>query len=287
MASDDVLERTVSVGGLRLFVRERGEGHPLLLFNGIGGNADMWGTAGDMLACCSRTISIDSPGTGRSVTSMFPLSMQSLSRFVLAALDELGYERVDVMGFSFGGALAQQVAFDAPARVRRLALVSTGCGWGSRLGSLSAMAAIATPVRYFSTEWYALTNRLLGESDDASDFTLGRFTHPPTPLGYAYQMWALATWSSRRWLHRLQAPTLVVSGGRDRLVPVENAIQLARLLPQSRLHILPAAAHLLMYYQGGVAPLLLADFFSSDTLEGSRAWRDGVDLDGIEVREAA
>jgi pimeloyl-ACP methyl ester carboxylesterase len=287
MAGDHVHERRISIGGLTLFVREQGEGHPLLMFNGIGGNADMWGSAGDMLALGSRTISIDSPGTGRSDTSLFPLPMTALSRLVLVALDELGHERVDVMGFSFGGALAQQVAFDAPERVRRLALVATGCGWGSKLGSLAAIAAIATPFRYLSTEWYALTNRFLGENEDCSDFTLGRFTNPPTALGHAHQIWALATWSSRGWLHRIESPTLVISGGRDQLIPVENALQLARLVPQSRLHVLPAAAHLLMYYNGGVAPLLLADFFTSESLDGSRAWQDGVDLDGSELREAA
>jgi len=281
MAGDEVRERTISVEGLRLFVREQGEGHPLLMFNGIGGNADMWGSAAEVLALGSRTISIDSPGTGRSDTSLYPLPMHALSRVVLAALDELDYERVDVMGFSFGGALAQQVAFDAPERIRRLALVSTACGWGSRIGAVSAIAAIATPFRYLSTDWYAFTNGLLGEGDDATDFTVGRFVHPPTPLGYAYQLWALATWSSVGWLHRVEAPTLVISGGRDRLVPVENAVQLARLVPRSRLHILPAAAHLTMYYRAGVAPLLLADYFSSASLDDSRAWSDGVDLADI------
>jgi pimeloyl-ACP methyl ester carboxylesterase len=280
-------ERTITVGGLRLFVREEGDGHPLVMFNGIGGNAAMWGSAGDVLASVSRTISIDSPGTGRSDTSLFPLPMPALSRLVLSALEQLGYDRFDVMGFSFGGALAQQVAHDAPERVRRLALVSTGCGWGSTLGTPSAMAAISTPMRYFSTEWYALTNRLLGEGEDAPDFSGGRFRHPPNPLGYAYQLWALATWSSRGWLHGVEAPTLVISGGQDRLVPVQNAVQLARLLPESRLHVLPAAAHLLMYYRGGVAPLLLADFFASESLGGSRAWADGVDLAEVDVAQAA
>ena len=266
-------ERTLTARGLKLFVREQGEGRPLLMINGIGANAEMWGPAELILARGSRTIAFDCPGTGRSQTSLLPLPMRELARVLVAALDELGHERVDVMGFSFGGALAQQLAYDAPERVRRLALVSTACGWGSRLGPLSAISAVTTPLRYYSRSWYELTNSLLGESQGKDVDLPARFAYPPTPLGYAYQLWAAASWSSRGWLRRVEAPTLVVAGGCDRLVPPQNAVQLARLLPRGRLHLLPEAAHLLMFYRDGAAPELLADFFSSPVLERSTAWR--------------
>src|SRR4051794_34545288 len=110
MRTQDTCERTVSAGGLKLFVREQGTGHPLLMINGIGGNTEMWGPAERILAEGSHTIVLDCPGTGRSRTPLFPLPMPALSQVVVATLDALGHERVDVMGFSFGGALAQQVA---------------------------------------------------------------------------------------------------------------------------------------------------------------------------------
>lgn len=280
-------ETTVSAAGLKLYVRERGHGHPLLLINGIGANTEMWGQAEGILSRKSKTIAFDCPGTGRSETPLLPLPMPGLARVVVAALDELGHECVDVMGFSFGGALAQQLAYDAPERVRRLALVATGCGLGSTPGALSAMGAVSNPLRYYSREWYQLTNRLLGEPEADDAFSAGRFDNLPTPLGYTYQLWALASWSSRDWLHRVEAPTLVVAGGRDRLVPPDNAVQLARLLPKSRLQLLPGAAHLLMFYRGGSATRLLADYFSSPTLEESTAWADGLDLAPGSLDEAA
>lgn len=272
-------ETTVSSGGLRLFVREQGEGHPLLLLNGIGANADMWGLAARILAAGSRTIALECPGTGHSDTPLFPLAMPSLARVVWGAVDRLGYERVDVLGFSFGGALAQQLAREAPHRIRRLALVSTSCGWGSTMGAQSAVTAVAMPLRYYSPSWYALTNRVLGEplGDGDLDAAKARFSRLPTPLGYAYQLWALAGWSSMSWLSGVGAPTLVVSGGDDRLVPAHNAVQLARLLPNSRLHVLPAVAHLLMSHRRGAAPRLLADFFAADSLARSTAWTAGLD----------
>ena len=280
-------ETTVRARGLKLFVRQQGAGHPLLMVNGIGANAEMWGSAEGILARGSRTIAFDCPGTGRSQTSLLPLPMPELARVVVAALDELGHERVDVMGFSFGGALAQQLAHDAPERVRRLALVSTACGWGSRIGPASAISAVSNPLRYYSRSWYDLTNRLLGESESEDMDATARLAYPPTPLGYAYQLWAAASWSSRPWLHRVEAPTLVVAGRRDRLVLPENAVQLARLLPTSRLHLLPEAAHLLMFYRGGAAPRLLADFFSSRSLERSTAWTTGLLPDAETWEQAA
>lgn len=268
-------------------MREQGEGHPLLLINGIGANTEMWGPAEEIFSRGSRTIAFDCPGTGRSQTSLLPLPMPKLGRVVVAALDELGHEQVDVLGFSFGGALAQQLAHDAPERVRRLALVSTGCGWGSTLGALSAVAAVSSPLRYYSRRWYHFTNRLLGEPDGDAAGTTGRFSDPPTPLGYTHQLWALASWSRRPWLHRVETPTLVVSGGRDRLVPPRNAVQLAQLLQMGRLQLLPAAGHLLMFYRGGAAPRLLADFFSSPSLEDSTAWTTGLDLGTSAGEQAA
>jgi pimeloyl-ACP methyl ester carboxylesterase len=267
-------ERTVTAGGLKLFVREQGAGYPLLMINGIGANTEMWGAAEEILARGSRTIAFDCPGTGRSEMSFLPLQMPGLANVVVSALDELGYDRVDVLGFSFGGALAQQFAHDALERVRRLALVSTGCGWGSTPGSPPALSALANPLRYFSRSWYELACGLLGE-DDSAGAAKGPSESLSTALGYTYQLWALATWSSHPWLHRLEAPTLVVSGGRDRLVPPRNAVQLARLLQTSRLHVLPDAAHLLMNDSDGAASRLLSDFFSSPVLGRSTAWTTG------------
>jgi len=270
-------ETTLTARGLKLFVREQGVGHPLLLINGIGANTEMWGAAEEILSRRSRTIAFDCPGTGRSQTSLLPLPMPELARVVVAVLDELGHERVDVLGFSFGGALAQQLAHDAAQRVRRLALVATGCGWGSTLGSPTAISAVANPLRYYSRGWFDLTNRFLGEPESEDVESLARLASPPSLLGYSYQLWALASWSSRLWLNRVEAPTLVVAGALDRLVPPSNALQLARLLPTSRLHLLPDAGHLLMSYRDGAAPGLLADFFSSRSLERSTTWKTGLD----------
>ncbi len=253
--------RRVSVRGLEIFARERGEGYPLLLINGIGANVDMLDAPETVLARRSRTIVFDAPGTGRSSTPIFPLPIVSVAEVVRDLLDELGHAQADVLGFSYGGLVAQELARIAPERVRRLALVSTACGWGSRLGDPAALSA----------------------RDSMVDASLrgARVGSPPSLLGYAYQLLAAATWSSLPWLATLRQPTLVMTGGDDRVTLPANGVQLARLIKNSRLHQLPGEGHLALFDPASGAQPLLADFFSAPDLATATSWESGLQvLDG-------
>jgi pimeloyl-ACP methyl ester carboxylesterase len=260
------------------------------MLNGIGANTEMWGAAEERLARSARTIAVDAPGTGRSDTPLVPLPMDAVARTLWRVLDRLGYGRVDVVGYSLGGAVAQQLAREAPRRVRRLALVCTACGWGSVPGDLPALAAVATPFRYYSPSWYHATRHLLGDPDLGElvdEHVAARRRYPPTLAGYAYQLWAAMAWSSLPWLAELDAPTLVVAGARDRLVPPANGMQLARLLPESRLHVLADEGHAVMFDPASRAHGLLADFFASARHDESEAWTTGVSVeDGAAVETA-
>jgi pimeloyl-ACP methyl ester carboxylesterase len=285
-------ERMVSVRGLRLFVREQGDGAPILLINGLGSNADMWGAIEERLATGGRTIVYDMPGSGRSPTPQRPLGMSALARVAVALLDELGHERADVLGFSLGGCVAQQLAREAPGRIRRLALAATACGWGSMPPTAEAMALLSMPMRYHSRSLYSQTNRLLSPSDRdllrrVPTLTASRLRYPPPLVGYTYQMTAGAMWTSLPWLASVRVPTLVLSGGADSLIPAANGVQLARLLTQSRLHVVPDGGHLFLFDPSGPAVGLLEDFFSSPHLSDSRAWSQGTRVDRDDVVEAA
>src|SRR6185436_17213526 len=103
-----VMEQDLRIGGLRLHVRQAGEGPPLLLLNGIGAHVGMWKPLERTLPDV-RVISYDAPGTGRSQTSLWPLTIEALADLAAGVLDELGHERVDVLGYSFGGIVAQHL----------------------------------------------------------------------------------------------------------------------------------------------------------------------------------
>jgi poly(3-hydroxyoctanoate) depolymerase len=286
-------ERYVTVRGLRLYVRELGTGHPLLLINGLGGHADMWGAAEERLAETSRTIVFDAPGTGRSSTSPVPVPLPVLARTLVRLLDELGHERVDVVGYSLGGVMAQQLARTAPERVRRLALVATSSGWGSAPPDFSSLALISTPARYLSPALYKATSHLLDGGDRFRDPNLKhaqaerRNRHPPSILGYAQQFLQGSTWSSLHWSWRLAMPTLVIAGARDRLVPAANSLLLTHRIPDARAHLLPDEGHLMLFDPGSASLPLLVDFFSSRDHRRSAAWRTGEVVDDLERVEQA
>jgi pimeloyl-ACP methyl ester carboxylesterase len=135
--------------------------------------------------------------------------------------------RADVLGFSHGGAVAQQLAADVPGRVRCLVLVSTSCGVGAEAGRV--------PLR-----------RLTAPGDDTS-------WPRPDVLGTVWHALAISGWSSIPFLGAIAAPTLVVSGEHDRVVPPGNSRLLARRIPDAELALL-AAGHDLQ--RSGQAQLL-------------------------------
>jgi pimeloyl-ACP methyl ester carboxylesterase len=281
-------DRRIWIGPLRLFVRESGDGYPLLLLNGIGANVEMWGPTQERLAAVARTITFDTPGMGRSPTSPVALIHPVTAKIICRLLDDLGVERCDVLGFSLGGGIAQQLARTAPDRVRRVALVGASCGWGGVPSE--GRALIATPLRYISRFVSDHENHPLdGAARDHDSETLRaqpRLRYPPTITGCAQQVLAGATWSSLHWLSTLQAPTLVIAGERDRLVPPANALLLARHLPRGRCHVLADEGHLMLLDPDSSAQSLLVDFFSSPTLDRSAAWTDGLVVDDDGLRRA-
>jgi poly(3-hydroxyoctanoate) depolymerase len=241
----------VTAAGLRVRVARIGAGRPLLLITGIGANLDMWAPFARLIGN-RELIAFDPPGAGLSQRPRFPLRMHALARVVSQLLDALELERVDVLGYSFGGALAQELARRAPNRVRRLVLCATAPGLGGIPPRPVAALMLATPARYYHPRLLALTvphiagGRTAREPDAFSEQAAERLLRPPSPLGYAYQLYAVAGWSSLPWLHRVSHRTLVVSGEDDPSVPVLNGRLLAARLPDARLHIVKGGGHLFL-----------------------------------------
>jgi poly(3-hydroxyalkanoate) depolymerase len=236
--------RTITVKGQRLRVAIRkGDGTrtPLLLMNGIGVNLEVLQPFVDALDPAIEVIRFDVPGTGGSPAPRIPYNFSMHAWLVGQMLDQLGYQQVDVLGISWGGALAQQFAFQYSGRCRRLILVSTGTGALMVPGRPSALAKLATPRRYHDP---AYMERIAGEiyggkmrtrPELAHEFA--QTAHLGSVLGYFYQMLGGVGWTSIPWLHKLQQPTLILHGDDDPLVPLVNAKIMHRLIPHSELYI--------------------------------------------------
>src|SRR4051794_20910420 len=122
------VERTIRVGGVRLHVREVGRGGPpVLLINGLGAHTAMWEHLEQALSGL-HLIEFDAPGVGQSPAPPFPVTIPALAWLAKRVLEATGVNRADVLGYSMGGLVAQQLAISTPRLVRRLVLVATSCG---------------------------------------------------------------------------------------------------------------------------------------------------------------
>ena len=216
---------------------------PVLLFNGIGANMEL---AGLLMKGMDRVESIifDVPGAGKSPPPKYPYRPFGMARLARKLLDTLGYsDKVDVMGVSWGGGLAQQFAIQYPSRVRRLVLAATAMGGPTMIpGKPSVLFKMINPRRYLDKGYMKrVAPELYGGELRSNPDAIKLFTDHAkggSKKGYRYQMLAMMGWTSLPWLWRIQHPTLVMAGNDDPLVPLINSRVHAWLLPNARLHIL-------------------------------------------------
>ena len=210
---------------------------PLLIFNGIGANIELVEPFLDAFPG-PEAIVFDMPGVGGSPAPRLPYRPSTLARLTARLLDQLGHQQVDVLGVSWGGAPAQQFAFQQAARCHRLVLAATSPGHLMVPGRLNVLLKMATPRRYRDPEYM---RRIAG------DIYGGALRNQPEMLrnhlrhvrwssdyGYYLQLAAGFGWSSLPWLAFLRQPTLVMAGTDDPIVPVVNGRILAKLIPRSQ-----------------------------------------------------
>jgi poly(3-hydroxyoctanoate) depolymerase len=239
--------------GHRVHVKVTGQGHPpLLLITGLGGSTDQW-TAFAQQFQHRCVIRFDVPGMGLSSATYTPIPVAAVAELAVAVLDALKVECADVVGYSYGGAVAQQLAFEHPERVCRLVLAATNCGVGAVPGSYAAMASLSTPLRYYSPTYFDRNAAALYGGMTGRDLSMRRrmmaerHRHPPSAYGYSMQLLGTVGWSSLHFLSRIPHDTLVICGDDDPLVPVVNAETLAKRIPRARLEIVRRSGHLFLW----------------------------------------
>jgi poly(3-hydroxyalkanoate) depolymerase len=247
MSSQDIHCR-----GVRLRVHRSGEGPPLLLINGIGASLEMWRPVLGHLPG-REIIAFDLPGAGRSAVPRVPLRMHGIADIVAELLRKLRVGPADVLGYSFGGVVAQEQAYRHPALVRRLILAATAAGWPAKPPSPLVTLLMMTPARYYDRRLAAAIVPVIAGGRTARDPAVlqasieHRVASPPTMRGYMQQLYAITGWTSHPWLGRLQQPTLVLHGSRDPIVPIVNARLLARRIPHATLAEIPEAGHMVLF----------------------------------------
>jgi poly(3-hydroxyalkanoate) depolymerase len=218
---------------------------PLLFFNGIGANIEAMAPLADMLPD-RDFLTFDMPGVGGSPEPLVPYNAWLMSRIAAKLLDRFDMPRVDVMGVSWGGAMAQQFTLQNGPRVNRLILAATTAGMLMIPGNPKALAKMADPRRYIDPDFMRKQfNTLYGGSSDGSEGHISRIK-PPSKTGYFYQLLAMLGWTSAPFLPFMKHETLIMMGGDDQIVPVANGHFLKMLIPNSELFVIDDGGHLFM-----------------------------------------
>jgi pimeloyl-ACP methyl ester carboxylesterase len=240
---------------VRLYVEEHGQGDPLLLLSGLGYASWSWQRQIPAWSGRFRCIVVDNRGAGRSPKPRGPYSIEQLADDAAEMLDG---RRAHVAGFSMGGYIAQTLALRHPQLVERVVLVCTGTGgpayarlpeetraaWEAYADRPPAEFARNTMPFSFAPGWTA-------EHPDEFEQLLRDRLEFPTPMdAWRAQYHACEAFVERATpVEEIAAPTLVVHGDADRIVPYENGVELARRIPGTELVTFLGAGHLLFIEQ--------------------------------------
>lgn len=245
---------------------ERGApgGRPLLFFNGIGANLEIAMGLGDMFPG-REILTLDVPGVGLSPVTQWPYRHWMLARWIRKLTERFGISEMDVMGVSWGGALAQQFAFQYRDRVKRLILCATTAGMTMIPGKPASLSKMADTRRYTDPEF--MRENFAKLYGDLADESAGRHIDslmPPDPKGYIYQLLAFAGWSSLPFIRFLKMPSLIIMGDEDSIVPVANGHILNFALPDARLHIIEGGGHLFLVTRADETAQIIHGFLGDD-----------------------
>lgn len=267
----------MEIRGHRLRISVTGEGPALVLINGLGANIELWQPLREQLSD-RQTIAFDAPGVGGSPLSRRRMRIGDLADLVEGLLVQLGHDVVDVLGYSLGGAIAQQFARQYPHRLRRLVLAATIPGLGAVQSPMTLLGLALLAARPDTPARTAAIARAVG-GKTARDPEIRRWierAHRAQPIsraGITQQLLTMTGWTSLPWLHTITAPTLVLAAAEDPLVPPINGRIFLSRIPVSYGHLMRGAGHLFLIDQAEDAGGLIDGFLADERLPGPRRRR--------------
>ena len=236
---------TVDAGGLQVRVRQDGpkDAPAVLLLHSLGTNLHVWDPVVSALAAAFRVIRPDMRGHGGTALTNGPYSIAQLGADVLAVMDALGVRMADVVGLSIGGLIAQDVARQAPGRVRSLILMDTALAippaslWHERAATVrrKGMAAIADAV---------LMRWVTPEAPPHAAAPLRAMLLATAPEGYAGAAEAIAAADQTASTRALGIRTLVLVGDADQATPLASAEAIRDAIAGAKLEVIAGASHI-------------------------------------------
>ena len=264
----------IDTNGQRLYYEVHGAGRPLVLVMGIGYDATLWGLY--QIPAFSqefRVIVFDNRDAGRSSRATNPYVVADMADDLAGLLDGLQVDRAHILGLSMGGMIALEFALGHPERLDKLVLTGTGAGAGrAKFDPISVWSFVkqhdAQGMTFAAQQFLWLFSTDFVRNHLAVDETLallGSNPNPVSPEAYARQANAYIQHDALDRIGKIEAPTLVVSGEQDRLVPPWIGRELAEGIPGATFHLVEGsgASHVL--------PLERPDDFNDIVLSFLRA----------------
>jgi pimeloyl-ACP methyl ester carboxylesterase len=239
------------------FRNRNAAGVPLLLLNGVGAEQRLWDDLRRNIDRANLTFDVQPRHLGRRP------SMKTFATNVSRLLDDLQIDQVDVLGLSWGGMAAQQLAHDHPNRVRRLVLASTTPGFVSVPANPTSTLALLQPSRSAKRAERLSKHLYAGDflRDPSLIHRLGLLRPMDGPT-YRRQLWATVGWSSVPWLHSVRHETLLLHADDDPIVPFVNARLMQRFMPNATLQRVDQGGHLYLYTRPQVYGRQISQFLS-------------------------
>jgi pimeloyl-ACP methyl ester carboxylesterase len=246
----------VTAGGVDFAYRELGPktGTPVILLTHLAANLDNWDPrVVDGIAAKHRVITFDNRGVGAS-TGRVPDTVEAMAHDAVTFIRALGFEQVDIVGFSLGGMIAQVIALEEPQLIRKLILAGTGPAGGEGIDKVTRISNLDVArgaLSFQDPKTFLFFTRTANGKRSAKEF-LARLKERTenrdkamSLSGYRAQLKAIHRWGRREPadLSVIEQPVLVANGDHDRMVPTTNTVDLDRRLPNSELVIYSDAGH--------------------------------------------
>jgi pimeloyl-ACP methyl ester carboxylesterase len=234
---------------VRSYYEVIGEGEPLLLIPGLGATVRVWDPVAPLLAEHFSLVMADNRGIGHSEARRKPRTLRDYAADLADLLDALQVERAHVLGLSLGGIIAQRLAIDHPDRINRLVLMSCADQFSTYLTRMAAL--LGHSLRRFSRPLFLQTMELLGTAplymdehvEEIDRATREKCRKPSSARAMGTQLRCLLRSRFDETDYHIAAPTLVISGEHDVLIPSCYGRQMARKLPHSQFVLLEGAGH--------------------------------------------
>ena len=256
--------QAVDAGDVRFAYRRFGAtgANPLVMLQHFRGNLDNWDPALTVALAGERElVLVDYPGVGAS-TGEFGPTIAATARRMIAFADALDFSEIDLLGFSIGGFVAQEIALIRPALVRRLVLAATGPKGAPGMHGWREDIAVAARLPQSTAE--SLLHIFFADSETSrakGREYLGRFMAPredrdtPTTLAArdaqydAIVEWGIPDHGALQRLTGIRCPTLIIQGDGDQMIPTKLSYLMAGLIPDAQLRVYPDSAHAFLFQE--------------------------------------